>query len=138
MFFAYAPVQTDKTVESMVEISKEMRGILNDRLPTKEELAKAKDGQTLRLPGRFETKNAVLSAVVEMVQYGIPEDYYDTYSQHVRALDTEDLSQAAKNIIFPDKFTWMIVGDREKVEAGIRGLNLGEFQLIDIDGQPVK
>jgi len=138
MFFAYAPVQTDKTVESMVEISKEMRGILNDRLPTKEELAKAKDGQTLRLPGRFETKNAVLSAVVEMVQYGIPEDYYDTYSQHVRALDTEDLSQAAKNIIFPDKFTWIIVGDREKVEAGIRGLNLGEFQLIDIDGQPVK
>ena len=90
------------------------------------------------VPGRFETKNAVLGAVVEMVQYGIPEDYYDTYSQHVRALDTEDLSQAAKNIIFPDKFTWMIVGDREKVEEGIRGLNLGEFQLIDIDGQPVK
>jgi zinc protease len=53
-------------------------------------------------------------------------------------LDIEDLSQTAKNIIFPDKFTWMIVGDREKVEASIRGLNLGEFQLIDIDGQPVK
>ena len=90
------------------------------------------------MPGRFETKNAVLGAVVEMVQYGIPENYYDTYSQRVRALDTEDLSRVAKNIIFPDKFTWMIVGDREKVEAGIRGLNFGEFQLIDIDGHPVK
>ena len=138
MFFAYAPVQTDKTMESMVEINKEIREILNDRLPTNEELAKAKDGQTLRLPGRFETKNAVLGAVVEMVQYGIPENYYDTYSQRVRALDKEDLSRVAKDIIFPDKFTWMIVGDREKVEAGIRGLNFGEFQLIDIDGHPVK
>ena len=92
----------------------------------------------MRLPGRFETKNAVLGAVVDMVQYGIPEDYYETYSQHVRALDIDDLVQAARNIIFPDKLTWMIVGDREKVEAGIRGLNLGEFQLIDIDGQPVE
>jgi zinc protease len=138
MFFAYAPVQTDKTVESLVEINKEMREILSSRLPTKEELAKAKDSQTLRLPGRFETKNAVLGAVVDMVQYGIPEDYYETYSQHVRALDIDDLVQAARNIIFPDKLTWMIVGDREKVEAGIRGLNLGEFQLIDIDGQPVE
>ncbi|GIS73452.1 MAG: hypothetical protein CM1200mP10_30290 [Candidatus Neomarinimicrobiota bacterium] len=46
--------------------------------------------------------------------------------------------EVAKDIIFPDKFTWMIVGDREKVEAGIRGLNFGEFQLIDIDGHPVK
>jgi hypothetical protein len=53
-------------------------------------------------------------------------------------LDIDDLVQAARNIIFPDKLTWMIVGDREKVEAGIRGLNLGEFQLIDIDGQPVE
>jgi len=138
MFFAYAPVQTDKTVESLVEINKEMRDILSSRLPTKEELDKAKDSQTLRLPGRFETKNAVLGAVVDMVQYGIPEDYYETYSLDVRALDTDDLAQAAKNIIFPDKLTWMIVGDREKVEAGIRALNLGEFQLIDIDGQPVE
>ena len=138
MFFAYAPVQTDKTMESLVEINKEMREILSDRLPTEEELAKAKDGQTLRLPGRFETKNAVLGAIVDMVQYGIPEDYYETYSRQVRALDTDDLAEAAKNIIFPDKLTWMIVGDREKVEAGIRGLNLGEFQLINIDGQPVE
>ena len=138
MFFAYAPVQTDKTMESLVEINKEMREILSDRLPTEEELAKAKDGQTLRLPGRFETKNAVLGAVVDMVQYGIPEDYYETYSRQVRALDTDDLAEAAKNIIFPDKLTWMIVGDREKVEAGIRELNLGEFQLIDINGQPVE
>ena len=138
MFFAYAPVQTDKTIESLIEINKELRDILSDRLPTKEELAKAKDGQTLRLPGRFETKNAVLGAVVDMVQYGIPEDYYDSYSQVVRALDTKDLAQAAKDIIFPDKLTWMIVGDREKVEAGIRELNLGEFQLIDIDGHSIE
>jgi zinc protease len=73
-----------------------------------------------------------------MVQYGISEDYYETYSQKVRALNTDDLAKAAKNIIFPDKLTWMIVGDREKVEAGIRELNLGEFQLIDINGQPVE
>ena len=32
----------------------------------------------------------------------------------------------------------MIVGDRSKIESGIRELNLGEIQLIDSDGNLVK
>ena len=47
MFFAYAPVQSDKTKESIVEIDKELRGILGDRPPTPEELDKAQKNQTL-------------------------------------------------------------------------------------------
>jgi len=31
---------------------------------------------------------------------------------------------------------WVVVGDRAKIEAGIRGLNLGEIHLIDADGNP--
>ena len=33
LFFTYAPVQSDKTKESIVEIDKELRGILGDRPP---------------------------------------------------------------------------------------------------------
>ncbi|MBZ0115080.1 MAG: insulinase family protein, partial [Thermoanaerobaculia bacterium] len=62
-FIAYAPVQTDKTSESMAEILSEIRGIRSGgtRPATAEELAKIKDQKTLTLPGRWETNNAVLN-----------------------------------------------------------------------------
>jgi hypothetical protein len=34
--------------------------------------------------------------------------------------------------------TWVIVGDLSKIEAPVRALNLGEVQVIDADGNPVK
>jgi zinc protease len=47
------------------------------------------------------------------------------------------VSAAAKSVIHPDNLVWVVVGDRSKVEAGIRELNLGEIKLIDADGKPL-
>ena len=135
MFFAYAPVQTDKTKESLVELNKELRGIIGENPASKEELSKAQKSQTLRLPGRFETMNAVSGAIVEMVKFGIPEDYYETYPGLVRGLDIAEISQVAKNVLYPDRLTWLVVGDREKIEAGIKELGYGEVQIITVGGE---
>jgi zinc protease len=32
--------------------------------------------------------------------------------------------------------TWVIIGDRAKIEAGIKELKLGEVMLLDADGRP--
>jgi hypothetical protein len=40
----------------------------------------------------------------------------------------------AKKFILPDHLVWVVVGDMNKVEAGIRELNLGEIHKIDADG----
>jgi zinc protease len=32
---------------------------------------------------------------------------------------------------------WVVVGDRSKVEAGIKELGLGEIRLLDADGKPL-
>nr|MBA3319724.1 hypothetical protein [Gemmatimonadales bacterium] len=42
---------------------------------------------------------------------------------------------AAKTVIHPDRLVWVVVGDRSKIEAGIREVNLGEIMLIDADGK---
>jgi zinc protease len=39
-------------------------------------------------------------------------------------------------VIHPDQLVWVIVGDRAKIEPGIRELNLGEIHFIDADGNP--
>jgi zinc protease len=136
-FLAYAPVQTDKTKESLAEVSKELRGIRGDRPVTDEELKKAVVNQTLELPGSWETISRVAGAVAEVVLYHLPDDYFTTYPDKVRTLTKADLSKAAGLTIEPEHLVWVVVGDRAKIEAGIRQLNLGELHLIDADGNPV-
>jgi zinc protease len=132
-----APVQTDKTKESLAEISKEFRGILGDHPLTQEELATVQANETLKLPGSRETQQEVGNSINQLVQFGLPDDYYETYASKVRALKTADVENAAKTVVHPDNLIWVVVGDRAKIEAGVKELNLGELRFLSPDGKPL-
>jgi zinc protease len=136
-FIVWAPVQTDKTKESLVEVNKELRSILGDRPVTADELARVKANETLSLPGSRETLNEVGTSITDLVQFGWPDDYYDTLTGKISALTTGDLDAAAKQAVHPDNLVWVVVGDRAKIEAGIRELGFGEIRFIDADGNPI-
>ena len=137
-FVAYAPVQTDKTKQSMVEMDKELRGILGQRPITAEELTTAQKDETLSLPGRWETLGAVSGSVGDIVIFGLPDNYFATYPDKVRALTVGDLEAAAKELVHPDQLVWVVVGDRSKIEPPVRELGWGEIQILDADGNPAK
>jgi zinc protease len=130
-FVAYAPVQTDKTKEAIVEVGKELRGILKDRPVEPAELAKAQSSLTLALPGEWETMSAVASTVRSIITFGLDDRYYDAYPAKVRALGVSQIPSAAAEVVHPDQLIWVIVGDRAKIEAGVRELNLGEVKVIE-------
>ncbi len=136
-FVVFAPVQTDKTKESLVEINKELRGILGDKPPTAEELAKVQANETLSLPGSRETMAEVANSIDTLVEYGLPDDYYEKYADRVRGLKVADIEGIAKRVVRPDNLIWVIVGDRAKIEAGVREVNLGELKFLDADGKPI-
>jgi len=135
-FLALAPVQTDKTKESMQELQKEIMGIMGDRPPTPEEVAKAKDQQTLTLAGRWETNRAVLSSITEMVQFDLPEDHWNTYPKTINRLSEEQVAAAARQVLAPEKTVWVVVGDRAKIEPGLREIGFTDIRLIDADAHP--
>ena len=134
-FLAYAPVQTDKTPESIAEIVSEVTAIGGERPPTDEEVQRAKDKNTLTLAGRWETAGAVSGSLAEMVRFGLPDDYWRTYPDKVRSLSDSEIAGAA-DIIKPEGMVWVVVGDREKIEAGIAELGLGDIEYLDADGNP--
>jgi len=136
-YLSYAPVQTDKTKESLVEVSKEFHEITGARPVSAGELEAAKSNETLELPGSLESISDVGSSVEDLVQYGLPDDYYTTFTKKVMALKPGDVDDAAKSVIHPDQMIWVVVGDRAKIESGLRDLKLGEVQVIDGDGKPV-
>src|SRR5438874_403857 len=132
-----APVQTDKTKESLVEINKELRGVLGDHPLTQEELSVVQDSETLSLPGSRETQQEVGNSINELVQFGLPDDYYETMAAKIRALKPADVANAAKIVDHPDNLIWVVVGDRSKIEAGVKELNLGELRFLGSDGKPI-
>lgn len=134
-YITIAPVQTDKTREAMDEMNKEFQGIVKDRPVTSEELNKIQDNETLKLPGSRETMNSVGQTIIDMVQFGLPDDYDETYAGKVRALKTADVNNAAEEVVRPQNMVWVVVGDRAKIEAGVRELNLGEIQFLDAEGK---
>jgi zinc protease len=132
-----APVQTDKTKESLAEVNREFRAILTDKPLTADELANVQNNETLSLPGSRETQEAVGDSINDLVHFGWPDDYYDTMASKIRALKASDVAGAAKTIVHPDNLIWVVVGDRAKIEAGIKELGLGEIRLLDSDGKPI-
>lgn len=137
LFFAYAPVQTDKTKESVVEVQKELRGVRGAIPITTDELDFAKSSLTLALPGQWETNNAVASSISDILRFGFDDRYFDTYAGRVAAVGMGDVTRAAQ-VIQPDRLVWVLVGDRSKIEAGVRELNLGELAVIDADGNVLR
>lgn len=134
----YAPVQTDKTKESVQEIMKELKAYVDDNPVTKEEFDKTTKNTILQLPGQWETSNAVLSSVVNQVKYGLPDNYYQTYDSKVRNLTLTEVQQLSKKIVRPGDLTFFVVGDQEKILPGLKELGFDEIIIVDADGNPVK
>ncbi len=135
-FIVVAPVQTDKTKESMAEVLKEIKGLAGERPVAGEEFASIMRNMTLRLPARFETLDALEGAAVRMVNYGLPADYWARYATDVRTLTDAQLNDAAKKFVRPGEIIWIVVGDLRKVEKGVRELGFGEVIRLNADGEP--
>jgi len=136
-FIAYAPVQTDKTAESMKEIARELNEVISSRPPSAEEFTKTQNNEILALPGSWETAGAVMGSVSNIVRYGLPEDYYQKYPQKIKNLQLNEIQKAAKNVVKPEELVWVIVGDRAKIEESILNTGLGQVELIDADGKTI-
>ena len=132
-FLGYAPVQTDKTKESVHELRGEIDAIRGARPVTAEELSAAKNGLTLSLPGQWETASAVVGSLAEIVRFGFDDRYYDGFAGKVRAVTLDDVALASA-VLRPDRLVWVIAGDRAKIEPGLRELGLGQIKIIDADG----
>jgi len=133
-----APVQTDKTAESMQEIYKEISAIIGENPATEEELSRVMDKRVLTLPGRWETTAAVERDIATIVRYGLDDNYWDTYADTVQAVNLEQVNKTAKENLNPDQMIWVVVGDMQQVGEKIEALKLGKIVYLDNDGNEIK
>jgi zinc protease len=130
-FYVSTQVQTDKTVEAMQEIAKEVNDIFHERPISDAEFQQVRNAQALRLSGRWETLDHVMDSLAECVTFRLPDDYFQMAAQRAASVTCAETRQAAIRIIQPKNLSWIIVGDRTKIEASLKASGLGELRLLE-------
>lgn len=138
IYIASAGVQTDKTKESITEMLKELTQINGDKPITEEEFRKEQTATLLEIPGRWETNGSVRNFIQNTLVNNKGIDYPGRYASIIQGLTLQQVRDAAASLVKPQKLTWLIIGDREKIEAGVRELNLGPLMILDKEGNEVK
>ncbi|WP_158941803.1 pitrilysin family protein [Granulicella sp. S190] len=136
-FYSGAQVRTDVTAPAAKQLMLELNRIRTEP-PTETELKLAKDSLLHSLPGDFETTKASIGGLRQLFIYGLPLDYFAKLPAQYEAVTPAEVSKAAQTDIHPDQLIVMAVGDRAKIEPGLKELNLGPIEYRDTTGNPVK
>lgn len=121
---AVAPVQADRTGDSIKELQKDLKSFLADKGVTKEELERTINGSVRELPGSFETSADVLAGLRQIVKFGRPDNYYETLPATYEAMTTAEIDAAARKALSTDDLVYVVVGDAAVVKPQLDGLGL--------------
>lgn len=138
VFLVNAPVQTDRTGDSLRELISELNGIKLERPITPDEMTLVINGFTRALPGTYETSQAVLGSLVSSARYGRPLDYAAHLAEAYEALTLNDLQSAAVDLVDPGKLVWIVVGDLAQIRSQVEALNIAPIEIWNDDGMPVE
>jgi zinc protease len=119
-----APVQADKTGESITSLRGDISAYLGDKPMTPEEFDRATTGAIRSLSGNFETSDAVLRAMQTNDLFKRPDDYYSTITARYHALTLPQVMTALKGTLNPDGFVWVVVGDADAVKPQLDSVGL--------------
>ena len=133
LMLAGGSVQTEVTKESIVETLKEFNDVRGSRPISQEELDDAKASLLRGFPANFERPGAIMGQVLQMVQFDLPDDYLQTVRASVEAVTLEEVHRITQELVHPDQLKILVVGDRQRIETGLRELDIPTL-ILDVDG----
>ena len=130
-FTANSSVQTDVTGPALGEFFNEFKK-MRQPIPD-EDLNRGKNYDALGYAGNFETNESIAGALSELVMFQLPDNYFNSYVDKALAVNKKAVEAAAKKYITPENMLIVVVGDRAKIEEGIKKLNLGKINFLSVE-----
>lgn len=127
-FMIATAVQSEVSAAAISETLKEIDGMRSEEVP-EDELSLATNYLDGVFPIRYETTSSIASALATLVVFSLPEDYYDTYRENIRAVRPADVLRAAQAHVSPDMLQVVVVGDPGLVKEPVENLALGEVSV---------
>lgn len=130
LFICQTAVARDATADALHDIFGELQGIATDRPLEGEELERAKTSLARGYARGVETVDQVARQAAQIALYGLADDHVDRFVPQVRALTADDLREAAARWIWPAPYVAVAVGDADRIEAGLRALDLAPVRRV--------
>ena len=134
-YMIFAPVQADRTGDSIAALRTTIQDFLSKNGITAEEVERIITGSIRELPGSFETGEDVLGAVQRNALYNRADDFYDRLASRYRAMTQESLDASIRSVLKPDDFLWVVVGDAKNVRPQLEKLGLPVDLMSGADGK---
>ena len=125
-FVLQTSVQSDSTALAVHDAMGEILAIRTDRPPTEHEVDTAKAALTRGYARNFETAEQVARAMAQLLLYGLPDDYFDTFAASVSDVDVARTREVATVHLDPARLATAIVGDAAVVGPQLTLAGLGE------------
>ncbi|ANP45628.1 M16 family metallopeptidase [Candidatus Viadribacter manganicus] len=119
-----APVQADRTGDSIRVLIEQINAFNSTNGVSASEHVRTINGNIRQLPGSFETAGAVLGALRSNQLYRRADNYWESVASRYRAMNAADMDAAARAVIDPSRFVWVVVGDASLVRPQLEGLGL--------------
>ncbi len=136
-WFSGASVQTDKTMESVIEFINELKALEGEKPIADVELAEAKANRVRGFAQQFESLARIAGIVTEMWSYGLPMSDLQKEPEELSKATVATVNSAAQRYAKVENSVLLLVGDLSKIEAPLRHLGVGEVVILDDEGKVV-
>jgi len=123
-FAVSTAVATNVTADATREILRELER-MRAGPPTPEELSLATSYLDGVFPIRFETTDAIATALATQRILHLPDDYFDTYRDRIRNVTPAGVARASREHLHVDALQVLAVGDSDTIRPGLEALGIG-------------
>ena len=112
-FMASLQTRTDQAEEALTVLRDNLKKFINHG-PTEAELEASKKNITGGFPLRLDSNSKIIGYIGMIGFYDLPNNYLETFNANVNAVTVDQIKDAFKRRLSPDKFVTVMVGPRAK------------------------
>lgn len=127
-FYVSTSVSNENTFDAVNEIYSELQNIRSG--VSDAELEFAKSSIIKKFPANFETYRQITGNLATKVIHSLPNSFFNSYIDNVSSVTSEQVKNAAQDLIFPDSAFCVIVGDKNKLEGSLKTTGM---DIIEVD-----
>jgi zinc protease len=131
-WLAFSPVRTAVTGDAMERFVFEFKRINNEPVG-QSELDDAHRAIVANFALSLEQPSQLLNDWLTVQHFGLPMDYWDTYPDHIAAIDAAGVQAAAKRFVDLNHMQWVAVGDRKQIQDVLA--KYGPVTVVDVKGK---